>query len=197
MELIGKKYFQIPETYLLTDGSQLYTVKCNKKWESKIVDDEYIGGGYKIIGKSLVPADTWKTEIKQEYGVNIVYWSSGEVKLKKAKAIALAMLGRCPKGYCLKFKDGDTKNAVIDNLEYAKTGRPKKAIRKPGDFITYDKSKKKFRHCHPLLPRKQFATKDEAQTKLNEALALIENDDDISDDVSVADSEILEIEIDD
>lgn len=167
---------------LLTDGKDLFTIRVIKMWDKD---------HYKILGKEIVPS-RFTTETRKD----TVCWVAKGITIKKARAIAQAFLGPIPKGFCLKFKDGDTTNAVLDNLEYAKRGRPKIVTRKPGDFITYDKSKKKFRLCHKCLPRKQFATEAEAQAYIDNALSPLEAEE-VEDDVSVAESgPIAEIESD-
>jgi len=167
------KYRKIDFGCFLTDGKDLFVVRVNKMWDKN---------HYKFLGKEIVRSSL--TEVIRK---DTVYWVSKGITIKKARAIALAFLGQIPKGHYLKFKDGDTTNAVIDNLEYAKRGRPKIVTRKVGDFITYDKSKEKYRLCHKLLPRKQFATKPEAQAYLDNALKDAEEE--IEDTVSVAESE--------
>ena len=175
------KYHKIDIGTFVTDGKDLFSVRVNKMWDN---------GRYKLLGKEIV-----RSRLTEEVRNETVYWVGKGITIKKARAIALAFLGQVPKGFFLKFKDGDTTNAVIDNLEYAKRGRPKIETRKPGDFITYDKSKKKFRLCHKLLPRKQFATQAEAQVYLDNALKDAEEE--VEDTVSVAESgPIAEIESD-
>jgi hypothetical protein len=166
------KYRKIDIGSFVTDGNDLFVVRVNKMW----VNDHY-----KFLGKEIV-----RSRLTEEVRNETVYWVGKGITIKKARAIALAFLGQIPKGHYLKFKDGDATNAVIDNLEYAKRGRPKIETRKPGDFITYDKSKKKFRLCHKLLPRKQFASMTEAQAFLDDALKDAEAE--VEDTVSVAES---------
>ena len=167
------KYHKIDFGCFLTDGKDLFAIQMNKVWDKD---------HYKLLGKRIVPADWFTTETRKD----TVYWVNKGTTIKKARAIAQAFLGPVPKGFYIKFKDGDTTNAVLDNLEYAKRGRPKIETRKPGDFITYDKSKKKFRLCHKLLPRKQFASEAEAQAYLDNALKDAEEE--VEDTVSVAES---------
>jgi hypothetical protein len=175
------KYRKIDVGTCVTDGKDLFTVRVNKMWDKD---------RYKILGKEIV-----RSNMTEEVRNDTVYWVGKGITIKKARAIALAFLGQIPKGHYLKFKDGDATNAVIDNLEYAKRGRPKIVTRKPGDFITYDKSKKKYRLCHKLLPRKQFASEAEAQAYLDDALK--EAEEEVEDTVSVAESgPIAEIESD-
>jgi hypothetical protein len=166
------KYRKIDIGVFLTDGKDLFAVKVIKMWDKD---------HYKMLGKEIV-----RSSLTEEVRKDTVYWVGKGITIKKARAIALAFLGSVPKGHYLKFKDGDATNAVIDNLEYAKRGRPKIETRKPGDFITYDKSKKKFRLCHKLLPRKQFATQAEAQAFLDDALKDAEAE--VEDTISVAES---------
>lgn len=166
------KYRKIDVGYLLTDGKDLFSIRVNKMWDKD---------HYKCLGKEIV-----RSNMTEEVRKDVVYWVGKGITIKKARAIALAFLGQIPKGFYLKFKDGDATNAVIDNLEYAKRGRPKIVTRKPGDFITYDKGKKKFRLCHKLLPRKQFASETEAQAYLDDALKDAEEE--VEDTVSVAES---------
>lgn len=103
-------------------------------------------------------------------GKPTMYWvSSTGIMIPKAVITASAFIGPKPVGHTLQFVDGDYQNTKPENLRWTLKTKPDGSVR----YVSYDKSKKRFRVTHPTLPRKVFKTQDEAVTYLKSQMVEI------------------------
>jgi len=113
-------------------------------------------------------------------GKPTMYWVSATgIMIPKAVITASAFIGPKPVGHTLQFVDGDYQNTSPENLRWTLKTKPDGSVR----YVSYDKSKKRFRVTHPTLPRKVFKSQEEAVTYLKSQqveVQYVNNDDAVS-----------------
>jgi len=156
------KYKKIPETILFTDGDTIYARKPVSQPVTYIhpVTDEYISSDFIQTGIWVwMPLPHYETKERLYNGQPTLYWvSNNGVMIPKGVITAVCFLGPKPPGHRLEYIDDDYTNTNPTNLRWILKTKPNGAVR----YVSYDKSKKKWRVTCPTLSRKCFASQDDA-----------------------------------
>ena len=151
----------IPDTLIYTDGENLFKTRLLQRMvrlrhpvTNDIIDTEYVN-----IHKVWVPITHFQVKERAYNGKPMLYWvSNNGMMIPIAHMVATCFLGPKPKGHTLVFADDDYTNTKPENLRWKLKTKPDGSVR----YVSWDKSKKRFRVTHPTLPRKVFKTQDEA-----------------------------------
>lgn len=163
----AKDYKKIPLLgELYTDGNEILKKQhlYRRVTYHDKVTDEYRCSDYVTSGKRYW-RHMYHFESKERIynGKPTMYWVSATgIMIPKAVITATAFIGPKPVGHTLQFVDGDYQNTSPENLRWTLKTKPDGSVR----YVSYDKSKKKFRVTHPTLPRKCFKSQEDAVTYL-------------------------------
>lgn len=163
----AKNYKKIPLLgELYTDGEKVYKQQHLFRriaYHDKITDEFRCCERVKSGKRYWRYMYHFETKERIYNGKPTMYWvSSTGIMIPKAIITASAFIGPKPVGHTLQFVDGDYQNTSPENLRWVLKTKPDGSVR----YVSYDKTKKRFRVTHPTLPRKVFKSQEEAITYL-------------------------------
>jgi len=176
-------YKKIPDLGLYTDGEDIYkigvVVQRTKLYHP--VTNQYLRNSTRPYCRVVVQVTRFKVVERIYNGEPTLYWVCNYgVMIPKGVITAACFLGPKPPAHRLKYIDGDYQNTNPNNLAWVIKTKPNGAVR----YVSYDKSKKKFRVTCPNLPRKCFASQDDAVAWLKSqqvTITYVDNSDNKSD----------------
>lgn len=178
------KYKKIPDMNLFTDGEEIYRFQIVSQ-KTKLyhpITNKYLRSGTQNSGIRVIQHVPQFKVVERLYnGQPTLYWvCNNGIMIPKGVITAVCFLGPKPPGHGLQYIDGDYQNTDPTNLRWVIKTKPNGSVR----YVTYDKSKKRYRVTCPTLPRKCFKTQDEAVAWLKSqqvTITYIDNSDNKSD----------------
>jgi hypothetical protein len=159
----AKDYKKIPLLgELYTDGKEIWKAQHlfrTVRYHDKVTDEFRCCERVKSGKRYWRHMYHFETKERIYNGKPTMYWvSSTGIMIPKAVITATAFIGPKPVGHTLQFVDGDYQNTNPENLRWTLKTKPDGSVR----YVSYDKTKKRFRLTHPTLPRKVFKSQEEA-----------------------------------
>lgn len=169
---------------LWTDGQRLYKREILRRWV-KFYDKDT--GNYVASDTQITNKKFWKErtdfQVKERLynGQPTLFWINHlGIMIPVGVITATGFLGPKPVGHRLEYIDGDFANTSPTNLRWVLKTKSDGSVR----YVSYDKSKKKWRVTAPNLSRKCFKTQDEAIAWLKSqqvAIQYLDNTDNYTD----------------
>lgn len=156
------KYKKIPDMNLYTDGDEIYKFPIVTQRTKLLhpITNQLVRYSTQSSGIRVVQQCPYFKIVERLYnGQPTMYWvSNNGIMIPKGVITAVCFVGPKPPGHRLEYIDGDYQNTEPSNLRWALKTKPDGSVR----YVSYDKSKKKWRVTCPTLSRKCFASQDEA-----------------------------------
>lgn len=170
-----KEYRRVPTLWnFWTDGKLLYKQELLWKWVKYYDKDT---GDYRCSNPVVTGKKFWKErtdfQVKERLynSQPTLFWINHlGIMIPVGVITATGFLGPKPAGHRLEYIDGDFTNTSPVNLRWVLKTKTDGSVR----YVSYDKSKKKWRVTAPNLSRKCFKTQDEAVAWLKSQQVVIQ-----------------------